>query len=180
MGRIIKEPAYILDSIETVHFNSHGEVISRRKLNNGLVHRFLKRLHLVHDSMTDDGLAAVAALIGNVSGAPAAFQSIGIGIAPAGGSETQLETALVLKTATTITRITIDNPDDTLELIYTFSSADGLTGTSVAIVEVGVFNGNINGTSIMLLHQVYSPPDTMNWDQGDYLRITVKVQSKQG
>jgi hypothetical protein len=30
------------------------------------------------------------------------------------------------------------------------------------------------------MHQVYSPADTMNWDQGDQLQVTVKIQAKQG
>jgi len=32
----------------------------------------------------------------------------------------------------------------------------------------------------MLLRQVYSPADNCNWDSGDTLQVTVKVQVKQG
>ena len=184
MNRTIFRKTIIVDQIEVVHRDKDGNVISKRIINNSLLRRILIKLGLAHNSLTEVGFAACAALIGNVSGAPAAFQSIGIGkgttAPPTPNTNTQLETSVKLKTSTTITRVTTDYTNDTLELIATFSNAiDGLTGID-DITEIGAFNGNLNGTSLMLLRQVYAPADVCNWDQGDTLQITVKVQCKQG
>ena len=178
--RLIKQPTYIIDSIETIHFDKNGKILSKRILNNGKFHRFLKWLRLAHDSMTNTGFAAIAGLIGN-TGAIVAFTVIGIGTGTnaAGATDTQLQTPAVL-IAATVSRVTTGPTNDTLNLVHSFVAADGLSGTAQAITEVGAFNGTVNGTSIMMLRQKYTPADTMNWDQGDSLQVTVKVQVKQG
>lgn len=67
--------------------------------------------------------------------------------------------------------------NDTAQLTATFSSSDSLSGTS-AITEVVVTTAASAG--IILCRQVYSPADNCNWDAGDTLQVTVKIQIKQG
>ena len=132
--------------------------------------------------MTNDGFVAFVQQIGGIGSVPAVFNSIGIGTnsSPAAGpTNTQLGTSIKIKAAT-VSRIQTTVTNDTLKLIATFSNAlDGLTGTS-AIVEIGMFNGTINGTSIMALRQVYTPADSVNFDQGDSITVTILMQEKQG
>jgi hypothetical protein len=162
--------------------DKYGNVKSAHWLNEGKLRRFLIKLHLRHNSMTNTGFVAFVQLIGNIS-PPAAFNSIGIGTnsSPAAGpTNTQLGTSIKVKTATTIAQYTSSVTNDTLKLVATFSNAlDGLTGTS-SIVEIGMFSGNINGTSIMCLRQVYTPADSVNYDQGDTITVTILMQDKQG
>ena len=161
--------------------DKYGKVKSAHWLNEGMLRRFTNYLHLTHNSMTNTGFAELANLAGNVS-TPTAFTVIGIGTnsSPAAGpTNTQLGTSVKLKAAT-VSRIQTTVTNDTLKLIATFSNAlDALTGTS-AIVEIGMFNGTTNGVSIMALRQVYTPADSVNFDQGDSITVTVLMQEKQG
>jgi hypothetical protein len=82
--------------------------------------------------------------------------------------------------AATVTQEDEDGTDDVLQLVATFSAAlDTISGTD-SITEVGVHNGTDNDTAICLLRQVYTPADVLNWDQGDQMIVTVRVQVKQG
>ena len=130
--------------------------------------------------MTATGFSDTVKFLGNLS-PPAAFTYVGIGTGttPAAVGDTQLQTPLLIKTAT-ITQQTSTNTGDTLQAVVTFSSGDGLSGTAVAVTEVVLANGTVNGTAHILLHQVYSPSDVMNFNQGDSLQVTIKVQEKQG
>jgi hypothetical protein len=161
--------------------DKYGKTKSAHWLNESLVRKILIKLRLRHNSMTNTGFAELANLAGNVS-TPTAFTDIGIGTnsSPAAGpTNTQLGTSIKIKVAT-VSRIMTTVTNDTLKLIATFSNAlDALTGTS-AIVEIGMFNGTINGTSIMALRQVYTPADSVNFDQGDSITVTILMQEKQG
>ena len=180
----IFQSTILVDTVETIHFDKNHNIISRNgvpvKQNNGLVHRFLMWLHLAHNTMTVQGFASTVKFLGNLS-PPAAFTYIGIGTGttPSAVGDTQLQTPLVIKAAA-MTVQTTTQVGDTLQAVATFSSGDGLSGTAVAVTEVVLANGTINGTALILMHQVYSPSDTMNWNQGDSLQVTIKVQEKQG
>lgn len=170
----------IVDQITITIKDKDGKIKKQKIINNGLFHRFLMKLGLAHNSMTNVGFAAAAGLIGN-TGSVTAFTVIGIGTGTtaAAATDTALGTAIKLKAAT-VSRVQTTVSNDTLQLVATFSAAlDSLSGTN-AITEVGAFNGTTNGVSTMLLRQVYSPADTCNWDQGDTLQVTIKIQCKQG
>lgn len=180
----------VIDRIEIVVRDKNGKIKSKRVINNGFFHRMLCKLGLRHNSMVQNGLAACAALIGNVSGAPAAFQYIGIGTGTTAASSTDvwLQSATSVQSASSITRVTTTFANDTLQLVYTFGSGAGggsLTGTA-SISEVIAANGSgttaytASGTNICMLRQVYSPVDVCNFTQGDTIQITIKVQCKQG
>lgn len=163
--------------------DKYGKTKSAHWINEGKLRRFLIKLRLRHNSMTNDGFVAFVQQIGGIATVPAVFNSIGIGTnsSPAAGpTNTQLGTSIKVKTATTIVQYTTSVTNDTLKLVATFSNAlDSLTGTS-AIVEIGMFNGNLNGTSKMALRQVYTPADSVNFDQGDTITVTILMQEKQG
>ena len=181
--RIIKQPTFILDSIETIHFSKDGSIISKRLLNSGKFHRFLKWLKLVHDSMTNDAFANIAGLfLTDVGGTAYDYIGIGTGVIAADPTDHALGTPAGVRKASIGTRVTTGGiTDNTAQLVHTFSQADDatLTGTAQAITEIGVFYHPTNDHT-MALRQKYTPADTMNWDQGDSLQVTVKVQIKQG
>ena len=163
--------------------DKYGHIKSAHWVNEGKLRRFTNWLRLTHNSMTATGFAAFIQLLGNIT-PPAAFTCIGIGTnsSPAAGvTNTQLGTPIKIKAATVSQVTTIGGQtNDTLKLVAVFNNAlDGLTGTD-SFVEIAMFNGTINGTSIMALRQVYTPADTVNFDQGDQITITILMQEKQG
>jgi hypothetical protein len=181
--RLINKQTVILDSIETVHRNKDGKILSKRILNNGRIHRTLRKLGLVHDSITSAGMAIVAGLLlVDVGGTAFDYIAIGTGTTAAAVGDDATYTheceAEEARKAAVGTRVQTTYANDTAQLVATFAAADGLTGTAMAITEVIVSNGAVVG--VTLLRQKYSPADTMNWDQGDTLQVTVKVQVKQG
>jgi hypothetical protein len=186
----IKGKFMVIDKIETVIRDKDGKIKSKRTINNSKFHRFMVYLGLAHDSIVVNGMAACAALIGNVAGAPAAFQYIGIGSGTTAASSTDawLQSATCVASASSITRVSTTVANDTLQLVYTFGSAAGggsLTGT-YSVDEVIVANGTgttgmtASGTHIALLRQVYTPADSCIFAQGDTIAVTVKIKCEQG
>jgi hypothetical protein len=127
-------------------------------------------------SMAKTGMAEVAGLILTDVGGTA-FDYVGIGTSTAAESadHTDLQTPVKRK-AGTGTRQTTTFTNDTAQLVATFSSADGLSGSS-AIAEAGVFNASTAGT--MLFRKIFTAK-TVNWNDGDTLEVTAKCQMKQG
>jgi hypothetical protein len=128
--------------------------------------------------MTTIGCAAIAGLmLVDVGGTAFDYIAIGTLTTAASTADTALGAEKVRK-ASTGSRVTTSGPNDTAQLVVSFSSLDaGLTGT-MAISEVGVFNAASNGT--LLMHQVYTA-DSLKWTpDGDTLTVTVKLQVKQG
>jgi len=127
------------------------------------------------NGITATGMAEVAGLIlADVGGTP--FDYIGIGTGTTAFSPTQ--TALVSEVkrkAATGTRVTTTYTNDTAQLVAIFSSADTLSGTH-AITESGVFNASTGG--VMLCRQVFTAVN-VNWDAGDTLQVTWKIQVAQ-
>jgi hypothetical protein len=183
--RLFKEQGLVIDSIRLVHIDGPtGKVVSDREFprDKGFWHNLAVRLGLAHDTMVVNGFQAIINFLMLSGQSATSFTNVGIGTGttPAAVGDTQLQTPLVIAVAAA-SKVPTTNSNDTMQLVITFSNANqGLTGTTVAVTEVGVFNGTTNGTSIMLLHQVYSPADTMNFNQGDQLQVTVKVNAKQG
>jgi len=152
------------DTMEARVFNKFGE---------------LKQLHIDEDLITSAGKAAVADLLltdtANVSDFN--FIAIGSGDTAASTGDTALE-AEADRASSTGTRITTSATNDTAQLVYIFSSGNpaGLNGASTgtqAIEESGVFNELTGGQ--LLCRQTFSALN-VDWDGGDSLQITWKVQ----
>jgi len=182
----MKERFKLLDEIRVVHKDGNGKVLSDRIVNAGLWNRLLCKLGLKHNSMTNIGFAQTAAWIlhdidaDHVTYANCDWLGIGTGTVAASPTDIGLGTQ-VSRLAGVGTRVTTTVTNDTSQLVVTFSKANdaGLVGT-MAITEVGMFWATGTGTGVMLLRQVYTPADNCNWDAGDTLAVTVKVQVKQG
>ena len=182
----MQERFKLLDEIRIVHKDKNGKVLSDRIINAGFWNRLLCKLGLKHNSMTNIGFAQTAAWIlhdidaDHVTYANCDWLGIGTGTTAAAPTDVGLEIQKS-RLVGTGTRVTTTVTNDTAQLVVTFSKANdaGLTGT-MAITEVGMFWASGTGTGVMLLRQVYTPADNCNWDAGDTLQVTVKVQVKQG
>ena len=127
------------------------------------------------NGLTNVGFAEVAGLITlDVGGTAFDYIAIGTGTTAFDPTQTALANEIKRK-AGTGTRVTTTVTNDTHQLVTTFSSADGLTGTS-AVTESAEFNASTGGT--MLNRQTFSALN-INWDAGDTLQVTWKVQAKQ-
>ena len=169
------------DRIRVTVRRADGSIKSDHYLNDSLIHRIFVKLHLSHNTMTKYGFAAAAGLLANI-GSYTAFGSIGIGTGtnPSSVNDQYMQTPLKIKSVTP-TQVTTSYSNDTVQWQATFSNAlDGLTGTD-SITEIAILNGNTNTTpTIMLLHQVYSPADSVNFSQGDTITVTVTDKMEQG
>jgi len=139
----------------------------------------LKQLHIDDDLITSAGKAAVASLLYAGTTVVSGFTRIVIGSGNTAANVT--DTALVAEGArglATGSRITTSVTNDTAQLVYVFSSGNpaGLNGASTgtrAIEESGIINQVTTGQ--LLARQVFSPLN-IDWDGGDSLQITWKVQ----
>ena len=128
------------------------------------------------NGITNVGFAEVAGLItSGVGGTQFGYVAIGTGTTAFDPTQTALVTEVKRKSAT-CSRTTTAVTNDTAQFVASFSSSDGLSGTS-AVTESGVFNASSSGT--MLCRQTFSAYNC-NWDNGDSLQVTWKVQVKQG
>lgn len=134
----------------------------------------IKDKRTIKNMIVNTGKAQIAALMGGLS--TDAFKYIAIGTDD--GSSLALaadNTALgkeVARKSASVTRVTTSVSNDTLQLQATFSSVDNLTGTA-AIQESGVFNASSGG--IMLNRTTFAAVN-VNWDNGDSIQITWKIQ----
>jgi len=155
-----KEPIKMVDCIEWT-IKKNGKIVKE---------------HLAYDLLTNAGFAGMAALIlTDVGGTPFDYIGIGSGTIAANVVDTTLGTEAKRKAAVG-TRVTTSVANDTAQWVATFSSADTLSGT-MAWSEVGILNGASGST--LLMRQVFTA-ETLDWDAGDSVQITVKIQFKQG
>ena len=125
------------------------------------------------NTMTNAGFAEVAGLmVSDVGGTAFDYIAIGTGTTGASASDTALETE-THREAATGSRTTTSVSNDTAKWVATFSGYSG----SEAVTESGVLNAGTGGT--LLCRQVFSAVN-VDWDAGDSLQITWKVQVKQG
>lgn len=126
--------------------------------------------------ITNTGMAEVAGLLlTDVGGTDFDYVGIGESNAAESAGHTDLQTPTIRK-AGVGTRVTTTQTNDTAQLVYTFSSSDGLSGTDT-IQEAGVFNAAAAG--IMLFRKIFTGK-VCDWDAGDTLEVTCKCQVKQG
>jgi len=123
-------------------------------------------------------MAEVAGLILTDVGGTA-FDVVGIG--DSGTAEdpahTDLQAAVnKVRKAGTGTRVTTTQTNDTAQIVYTFSSSDGPSGTW-SVQEAGMFNNVSGGT--MLFRKIFTTK-SVDWDAGDTLELTAKCQIVQG
>lgn len=140
----------------------------------------LKAVHYGEDLITSAGKAGVAARIlkdtqTTVSGFD--YVAIGTGSTAASTGDTALGGQKANAPATG-TRVTTTVTNDTAQLVYVFSSGNpaGLNGYSTgtkAIRESGVLSQTTSG--VLLCRQTFSDLN-VEWDSGDSLSITWKVQ----
>lgn len=122
--------------------------------------------------ITDAGLAEIVRLVfSGLTGTKFGYLAIGTGTTAESASDTALELEIARKTAT-VSQTTTTISNDTALLEATFSSADGLTGTS-AVSEAGIFNASTGG--VLLARKTFSAVN-VNWDAGDSLTIRYYVQ----
>jgi len=126
------------------------------------------------NTLTNDGFAEIAGLItADVGGTAFDYIAIGTGTTAAAATDTALEyeTHRIGGADVTGSRVTTTVTNDTAQLVGTFS---GYTGTE-AVTESGVLNASTGGT--LLCRQVFSALN-IDWDAGDSLQITWKIQVK--
>lgn len=134
----------------------------------------IKDVRTYQNMIMNDGKAQIVKLMGGLN--TTAFTYIAIGdddgtTLPLATANTTLGNEIARKAAT-VSTATTSVQDDTLVLQTTFSSADGLSG-SASIKESGVFNASVRG--IMLNRKTFAPIN-LNWDNGDSIQITWKIQ----
>jgi hypothetical protein len=126
---------------------------------------------ILRNIITDAGIAEMVRLVFGLGGAAFGYIAIGTGTTAESATDTALQAEIKRKAATkTQTTTTVTN--DTCLLTATFSSADGLTGTS-AVTEAGVFNASTGG--VLLARKTFSAVN-VNWDAGDSLTINYYIQ----
>lgn len=132
----------------------------------------LKDYRIYKNLVVDAGKSAVADLIGNVNAiSPFEYIAIGTGTTAPASGDTALETELKRK-AGSKSLVTTSVTNDTLQVQATFSSDDGLSGSS-AVTESGVLNASTGGT--LLARQTFSAVN-VDWDNGDSIQVTWKIQ----
>jgi hypothetical protein len=155
----------VKDWMEAVVFDQFGQV---------------KQLHIGEDLITSAGKAVVAGcILTDTEAALDKFEYIAIGsgnTAPSTANTTLVDE--FIRAAATGTRVQTSAPNDTAQLVYVFASGKpaGLNGTSTgsqAIEESGVFNTDSAGD--LLCRQTFGALN-IDWDGGDSLQITWKIQ----
>lgn len=146
--------------------------VTIRVLNDGKV----VREDVIKNTVVNVGKAQTAGLIGGLVTTP--FQYIAIGTDDGttlalDATNTQLGAEVGRKQAS-VSQETTDVSNDTVVFQASFSLSDGFTGTST-IKESGIFDASTGGN---MLCRAFVGPYTLNWDNGDALQITWKVQVK--
>ena len=172
----------MVDSVEVIIRNRDGKILRRHKLCSGKWHRFLVKLGLAHNCITQTGMAAVARRINGVTETAFTYLAIGIGATNDAATDSTLQDEVKRKASTcTVLQTTVAN--DTAQWVATFSVADTTptNNASDAILEIGVLNASSNG--ILLIHIAggnYGSADTCNWTNGDTYQLIVKCKVEQG
>jgi len=157
LGRLFGiESIKLVGELEVVVYDKDGNIKYREHKRNVI---------------TNVGKAEVASLIGGLSTSAFTYIAIGTGTTSPSSTDTALESEIARKSASA-SKETTNVTNDTLVLVATFSSADGLSGTA-NVAEAGVFNASSGGT--MLARQTMSSPVPMDWDAGDAIQITWKI-----
>ena len=151
----------LMDRLIVEHRNRKGELLHKYDSGWGF------------NGITNAGMAEVAGLLlTDVGGTAFDYIAIGTGTTAFDPSQTALASETHRENATG-TRVTTSVTNDTAQLEHTFSGYSG----SESITESGVFNASSGGT--MLCRQTFSAI-SVDWGAGDTLKVTWKIQIKQG
>jgi hypothetical protein len=145
----------------------------KRKIKDSIFTILWKRLVtkqcVMIDGITNAGKAAVAGLIlKDISVNEFDWLAIGTGVTGFNAEQTALVTE-THRVAGTGTRVETAVPNDTAQLVVTFSGFSG----EEAVTEIGEFNADTGGDMAMRDTFTALP---VNWDDGDSIVMTVKVQ----
>jgi len=122
--------------------------------------------------ITNAGLATIIRLVfSGLSDTKFGYLAIGSGTTAESATDTALVTEIKRKSAT-VTQTTTSISNDTALVQATFSSADGLSGSS-NVCEAGIFNASSGGT--LLARKTFTCVP-VNWDAGDSITINYYVQ----
>jgi hypothetical protein len=128
---------------------------------------------IVKNTITTDGLAAVAGLVNGVVTNFFEYIAIGTGTTGAQESDSALETEITdgggARASASTSRVTTTDTNDTAQLQHTFSFT-----LSKAVTESGVLDSASSG--VLLCRQTFS---AVNVVDGDSLQITWKIQIDQ-
>lgn len=148
------ETLKILGKFELVLKNTEGKIIDSREMSN---------------LVTSAGKAAIAGLVGDTgSVSPFSYLAVGTGTTTPTVGNTALESEItnngLSRAAATVSRVTTNATNDTLQLSVTWNA----TGSS-AVTELGALNASSGG--ILLGRQVFS---AINTSDGFTLTLTYK------
>jgi hypothetical protein len=122
--------------------------------------------------ITNVGLACIIRLVfSGLTETKFGYLAIGTGTTAEAVTDTALQAEIKRKSAT-VSQVTTSVNGDTALLEATFSSADGLTGTS-NVSEAGIFNASSGGS--LLARKVFSAVP-LNWDAGDSITVRYYIQ----
>jgi hypothetical protein len=122
--------------------------------------------------ITNVGLACIIRLVfSDLTETKFGYLAIGTGTTAEAVTDTALQAEIKRKPAT-VSQVTTSVTGDTALLEATFSSADGLTGTS-NVSEAGIFNASSGGS--LLARKVFSAVP-LNWDAGDSITVRYYIQ----
>lgn len=160
-----------------------GEFKTKDWLNAIVFDKFgnVKQSHFGEDLITSAGKAAVAGLLTkDVAISGFEYIAIGSGNTAASTGDTALD-AEFKRAGATGSRVTTTVSNDTAQFVYVFASGKpaGLNGTSTgtrAIEESAIFNSPTAGQLQMLCRQTFGALN-VDWDGGDSLQLTWKVQA---
>lgn len=127
----MKENLKIKGLVELILKDKQGNVVDQR---------------LVKNTITNAALAVVSGLIGNVDAQTAfTYLAVGVGTTSETAGDTALESEItdtgLARAAATVSRVTTNQTNDTLQLQYTWTATD-----AKAVTEVGTFNNASAGT----------------------------------
>jgi len=151
-------------SIEKIRLK--GEIVLRKIDRKGRVIEERRIRNLI----VNVGKAQIAGLINGIVTSPFKYVAIGTGTTAESSSDTGLEAEIARKQAT-VSRKTTNVTNDTSVWEVTFSSEDGLSGTS-SVTEAGIFDSSTGGN--MLSRKTFSAVN-LDWDAGDSLQITWEI-----
>lgn len=179
------ETIRILDEVSYIVRDKNGKIKASKTVNQGFLYKLMCKLGLRHNSMTNIGFAQMAAWClkdidaDHITYLNCDWIGIGTGVTAADPTDHDMEVAQGVRQAGTGTRITNVITNNTAQLVADFSQAidTTLTGTD-AITEVGMF-WKATDDNTMIMRQVFAA-ESLDWDAGDTLQMTIKIQMKQG
>jgi len=179
--------AGLIDELHITIRDKYGNIKKDYTVTRSLWYRLLKKLGIYHNSITYVGMGIVANLTCGVNTSVTFhYMDIGTGSNTANNAQTALQTTLLPSGRPNIAgaNLTIVKTDasssvnETCQWVWCFSQTNNseLTGTTT-VKETGIFSVATSGS--MLLRITWAG-DSINWDAGDTLTLTIKCQVKQG